>query len=64
MIADDRANALAHDVRTGINYLKSCVDPDEFRQLKEYVEECDQISQEDKEKDKAMFEAIEILMKV
>lgn len=64
MIAQDRAKAIAADVRIGINLLKANVDRDELELLKEYVAAAEDISFEDKTKDSKMFAAIEILMEM
>jgi len=64
MIAQDRAQAIAADVRIGINLLKANVDRDELELLKEYVAAAEDISFEDKTKDSKMFAAIEILMEM
>jgi len=64
MIPEDRAKAIAADVRIGINLLKANVDRDELELLKEYVAAAEDISFEDKTKDSKMFAAIEILMEM
>lgn len=64
MIAQDRAEAIARDVRIGINLLKASIDIDELEMLKEYVAAAEDISFEDKTKDSKMFAAIEILMEM
>jgi hypothetical protein len=64
MIAHDRANAIARDVRIGINLLKANIDQDELELLKEYVAAAEDISFEDKARDSKMFAAIEILMEM
>ena len=64
MIAQDRAQAIAADVRIGINLLKANIDKDELELLKEYVAAAEDISFEDKTKDSKMFAAIEILMEM
>lgn len=64
MIAQDRAEAIARDVRIGINLLKASIDIDELEMLKEYVAAAEDVSFEDKTKDSKMFAAIEILMEM
>lgn len=64
MIPEDRAKAIAADVRIGINLLKANVDRDELELLKEYVAAAEDISFEGKTKDSKMFAAIEILMEM
>jgi len=64
MIPDDRAKAIAADVRVGINLLKANIDRDELELLKEYVAAAEDISFEDKMKDSKMFAAVEILMEM
>lgn len=64
MIAQDRAKAIAADVRIGINLLQANIDRDELELLKEYVAAAEDISFEDKTKDPKMFAAIEILMEM
>lgn len=64
MIAQDRAETIARDVRIGINLLKANIDKDELELLKEYVAAAEDISFEDKTKDSKTFAAIEILMEM
>lgn len=64
MISDDRALAIARDVRVGVDLLKANIDMSELELLKEYVAAAEDISFEDKTKDARMFAAIEILMEM
>jgi len=64
MIADDRAHAIAADVRRGVNLLKSCIDLEELELLKEYLAADESGSFEDRTKNTKMFAAIEILMEM
>lgn len=64
MISDDRALAIARDVRVGVDLLKANIDMSELELLKEYVAAAEDISFEDKTKDSKMFAAIEILMEM
>lgn len=64
MISDDRALAIARDVRVGVDLLKANIDMSELELLKEYVAAAEDISFEDKAKDAMMFAAIEILMEI
>lgn len=63
----DRAVVVAGDVRRGVNLLKSCIDMEEFGQLKAHVAQLVStggISLDDYERDLKMFSAIDVLMEV
>lgn len=64
MISEDRAHAIAADVRRGVNLLKSCIVLEELELLKEYLAADEHGSFEDRTKNSKMFAAIEILMEM
>lgn len=63
----DRAVVIAGNVHRGVDLLKSCIDAEDFWELKAHVAQLVStggISLDDYERDLKMFSAIDVLMEV